>query len=58
VTILKSINALYIDREWVAASPLGAIINPANECEFGLSGGIYTADADRACEMTLKLRTG
>lgn len=47
--------------------PIGAVIGfdtdeeaiaMANDSEFGLSGGIYSADAGRAYEMALQLRTG
>ncbi|MET0362678.1 MAG: aldehyde dehydrogenase family protein [Sphingobium sp.] len=47
--------------------PIGAVIGfdtdeeaiaMANESDFGLSGGIYTADVGHAYEMALQIRTG
>jgi acyl-CoA reductase-like NAD-dependent aldehyde dehydrogenase len=59
-------NASRLAQEEVFG-PIGAVIGfdtdeeaiaLANHSEFGLSGGIYSADAGRAFEMALKIRTG
>jgi len=59
-------NASRLGQEEVFG-PIGAVIGfdtdeeaiaMANHSDFGLSGGIYSADAGRAYEMALQIRTG
>ncbi|MCK9541270.1 MAG: aldehyde dehydrogenase family protein [Novosphingobium sp.] len=59
-------NASRLGQEEVFG-PIGAVIGfdtdeeavaMANHSDFGLSGGIYSADAGRAFEMALQIRTG
>ena len=61
-----------VDNRWRIAQeevfgPIGVVIGYdtdeeaialANDSDFGLSGGIFSADAGRAYEMALQLRTG
>jgi len=59
-------NAMPVAREEIFG-PVGAVIgfdqdeeaiDIANDSDFGLSGGVYSADVGRAFEIALALRTG